>query len=45
MHFYLAALLTLDDDQLNRIYDCMREHGATIEEATVRIQSSSVTTE
>lgn len=30
MHFYLAALLTLKDDQLEQVYACMRDHGATI---------------
>jgi hypothetical protein len=32
MHFYLAALLTLNDEQLQRVYDCMRDHGAMVEE-------------
>jgi hypothetical protein len=41
MHFYLAALLTLDDAQLNRIFGCMREHGATVEASAGLVQSSS----
>lgn len=31
MHFYLAALLTLSDDELARVAATMREHGADIE--------------
>ncbi|MFD2407243.1 XRE family transcriptional regulator [Azorhizophilus paspali] len=27
MHFYMAALLTLPPDQLERVFDCMREQG------------------
>lgn len=34
MHFYLAAVLTLDDDQLQRVYACMRDHGAHLDEIT-----------
>lgn len=31
MHFYMAALLTLSDEELSRIVDCMRAHGAEVE--------------
>lgn len=31
MHFYMAALLTLDDAELSRIVSKMAEQGATIE--------------
>lgn len=31
MHFYMAALLTLEHDQLERVFACMREHGANLE--------------
>lgn len=30
-HFFLAAQLTLDDAQLERIYQAMRDHGADVE--------------
>ncbi len=31
MHFYMAALLTLDEDSLARVVECMREQGAEVE--------------
>lgn len=31
MHFYLAALLTLSEDELARVAETMREQGAEIE--------------
>ncbi|KGF62115.1 hypothetical protein [Pseudomonas lutea] len=31
MHFYMAALLTLSDEELGRIVECMRAHGAEVE--------------
>ena len=31
MHFYMAALLTLNDDELARVVAAMREQGATVE--------------
>jgi hypothetical protein len=31
MHFYMAALLTLTDDELGRVYATMREHGAAVD--------------
>ena len=31
MHFYMAALLTLSDDELDRVYAKMRDHGADLE--------------
>jgi hypothetical protein len=33
MHFYIAALLTLPDDQLARVFEAMREQGARFETA------------
>lgn len=40
MHFYFAALLTLEDDQLERVYACMRDHGAAVDEVHGRLASS-----
>ncbi len=31
MHFYMAALLTLDDAELARVFEAMREQGAQVE--------------
>lgn len=31
MHFYMAALLTLGGDELARVVDKMREHGAEVD--------------
>lgn len=31
MHFYMAALLTLTDDELARVVATMRDHGAEVE--------------
>ena len=31
MHFYMAALLSLDDAELARVFDKMREQGAQVE--------------
>jgi len=31
MHFYMAALLTLSEDELTRVLATMREHGAEVE--------------
>lgn len=31
MHFYMAALLTLSEDELGRVIDCMRSQGAEVE--------------
>lgn len=31
MHFYMAALLTLSDDELGRVVATMRDHGASVE--------------
>lgn len=31
MHFYMAALLTLDEDSLLRIVERMRDHGAKVD--------------
>lgn len=43
MHFYLAALLTLEPDQLQQIYACMRHHGATVDQvAGIRPSSPRV---
>lgn len=33
MHFYMAALLTLDDTELARVFETMRGHGAQVEAA------------
>jgi len=41
MHFYFAALLPLDDAQLNRIFGCTREHGATVEAGARLVLSST----
>lgn len=31
MHFYMAALLTLSDEELERVVDCMRAQGAEVQ--------------
>ncbi|MCO8164865.1 XRE family transcriptional regulator [Pseudomonas sp. 21LCFQ010] len=31
MHFYMAALLTLDEASLARVVECMREQGAEVD--------------
>lgn len=31
MHFYLAAQLALKPAELNRVIECMREHGASVD--------------
>ncbi|NBB09523.1 XRE family transcriptional regulator [Pseudomonas sp. SLFW] len=41
MHFYLSALLTLDDEQLESVYACMRDHGATFDETPTLHRSQS----
>ena len=31
MHFYMAALLTLTDEELGKVIDCMKSQGADVE--------------
>lgn len=33
MHFYMAALLTLDESDMARVFETMRGHGAMVETA------------
>jgi hypothetical protein len=43
MHFYMAALLTLNDDELDRIADTMRAQGAVVEFGPLHITSGRET--
>ncbi|NPZ19496.1 XRE family transcriptional regulator [Pseudomonas aeruginosa] len=39
MHFYMAALLTLPEDQLARVFETMREQGASLETAPLELRA------
>lgn len=39
MHFYMAALLTLPDEQLARVFEKMREQGACLEVAPLDLRA------
>jgi hypothetical protein len=41
MHFYMAALLTLTDDELDRVYATMQDHGADFDVGDLPVRAKS----